>query len=177
MARWLPVLTMLLLCCKSEVRPRPTPNSQGSSSAYETLFVELGRAMSVCDATAVERLCDLDAMRARVAGVSHGAWRADDARLDLHGIGRRLCTQAGDGAAYTYLRTQVVDGKPRPLFRLIKKSDGALNYHSLEMNVGGIVDIYNFHSGQLMSEMFATVFKWVETAKTGDVDGVLAMEL
>ena len=73
---------------------------------------------------------------------------------DTH-FAQQLCEAVRKDGSYTLLRVRVIDGKPRPLFRLL--TDGGLNYHDLvlETNADGeihIVDVHIAISGEFMTQ-------------------------
>ncbi|HLF91971.1 MAG TPA: hypothetical protein VJB14_00790, partial [Planctomycetota bacterium] len=64
-------------------------------------------------------------------------------------LGRKTA-QAAQGGSYRLLRIRTVDGKPRPLFRMI--SEGGLNYQEFLLEDSRIVDVYPYIQGEWMSE-------------------------
>ena len=77
-------------------------------------------------------------------------------------LARQVVGVVSQGGSYDLLRVQEVDGRSRPIFRLVAH-DGSLNYHEmlLHRNSDGslvVEDIYIFLSGETLSNTLRRVF-------------------
>lgn len=152
----LPLLAVASLSCKEKVAPPKV--SPPTVAEAEALAKRLEASISPCKRTEIDSAMDYDKLLARtLRGHRLGDHERDQIRREMtNAIGGMLCTQL-DSSDYTYLRTQMIDGVPRPLLRVVDAS-GAFNYHQLELDKQGgdvrAVDIYFFASGENMSETF-----------------------
>lgn len=152
----LPLLAVASLSCKEKLAPPKV--SPPTAEEAEAFAKRLEASISPCKRTEIDRAIDYDKLLARtLRGHRLGNHEREQLRRELtNAIGGMLCTQL-DTSDYTYLRTQIIDGAPRPLLRVVAP-DGAFNYHQLELDkqAGEVraVDIYFFASGENLSETF-----------------------
>jgi len=138
--------------CRGEppAAPAVTQLTQAEAEAFGRAFVE---HVSRCDSAALEEDIDADAIVARaVADRRVSDKQIADARKGLRGTDR--CANA-TGETYTYLRTQMIGGRPQPMLRSIAGAAG-FNYVRLQLAKRGgrvrAVDEYYFSSGTWTTE-------------------------
>ena len=112
----------------------------------------------------------LDRGNPLVKGFEAGATKKDG-----FGFGPLLAKIVEGGGRYTFLRVRQVDGKPRPLFRLLQES--GLNYHEyvLAGPAGGpyrVTDMYIYLSGEHISDLFRRLCAGSVAAQPGGLEKV-----
>lgn len=142
-------------CKKQNAAPKVLPPTAEEAEAFAKRFATI---VSSCDGPAIEAAFDYKTLVARmVAGTSFSKPQLEQFRREMReAMGTGFCQQLAE-SNYTYLRTQMIDGAPRPLLRVVDAS-GALNYHQLLLDKQGsevrLVDIYFYASGEHVSETF-----------------------
>jgi tetratricopeptide (TPR) repeat protein len=151
---------LALSCKQHENAPPPAPTPPSMQEA-EKFAKEFAGHMVPCSASALDRDVDLDLLITKaIAGRPISSAEASGLRAGLGSFGKMLCAQLGPGTTYQYLRSQMIDGTPHPLFRLLG-TDG-VNYHRLELDKQHEVraaDIYIFMTGEQLSETFGRLFE------------------
>jgi tetratricopeptide (TPR) repeat protein len=158
----LALLVVASVSCKDKTPP-PRKVSPPSMEEAEAFAKKFASSASPCDPAAIDAVFDQDTLvRRAVTGHKFSSRQFEQLRREAKSaIGKSLCQQLEHGS-YTYLRTQLVDGTPRPLFRVVDDS-GGFNYHQLELDKQGAeiraVDLYIYVSGENMSETFGNLAK------------------
>ncbi len=167
MNRALLVLTVLgagvaVSCKQQENTPPPAPApSPPTAQEAETFAKAFASHMVPCTGAALDRDINIDQIVDRaVAGRSISSADVRGFRRGLGSVGTMLCSQITPDTTYTYLRTQTIDGTPRPLFRML--GDDGVNYHSLELDKHGseirAADLYIYLTGEQLSSTFGNLF-------------------
>jgi hypothetical protein len=168
-----PALLALASCKKGVPAPEPMdPVSHDEAKAFATAFAA---AAAPCDVSKVDRLLDGESVvrRALQRSKVRGALRDGIARgLRSRSLGTMICQGMSDDARYVLLKIDDVAGAPHPVFRLL--SDGAVNYHELELGKSRkdhqvrAVDIRVFATGDMLSESLAQMMDQAEAVtRTG----------
>ncbi|HEU0031174.1 MAG TPA: hypothetical protein VFQ53_11115 [Kofleriaceae bacterium] len=153
------VAVLACACKQQENAPPPKPTAPTVQEA-EAFAKDFAKKMAPCDTASVDRAFLPEVMVARaVSGRSISRTQVSQLERELDGkIGTMLCTNM-KADSYTYLRTQMVDGTPRPLFRVL--GDAGVNYHELELDKRGgeikIADLYIYMTGERLSDTFANL--------------------
>jgi tetratricopeptide (TPR) repeat protein len=146
--------------CKAK-QPAARKLTAPTTEEADAFGKEFAKKLSPCESSALDSMMDTELLIARaVAHRSLGRTEVKGLSRGLGSLGDRLCTElAQQGVKAKHLRTQVVDGTPRPLVRLV--FDEGLNYYQLELdkrdNVVRAADIYIFLAGEKLSETFQRV--------------------
>jgi tetratricopeptide (TPR) repeat protein len=150
--------------CKREVEPpKVTPPTTEEADAFAKHFATV---IGSCDESKLEPIVDYDTFGARaVSGYRLSQRELDVVRKELRrALVSTLCDQLA-GSDYKHLRTQTVNGTPRPLFRLVDQ-EAAFNYHVLELGKSGgkvrLVDMYLYTTGE---DMTATLRDLIDRLK------------
>lgn len=159
-------VTCALGACKSSNPParKVAPPTLAEAEAFAKDFAS---KMSPCSATALNDALDFDMVITRaVAGRNIPGGAVKQIKREAPSIGGKFCSQLSE-ASYTYLRTQMIDGAPQPLFRVITGT--AVNYHQLELDKhNGTIraaDIYLYATGERLSDTFGKLFdSMIETS-------------
>jgi tetratricopeptide (TPR) repeat protein len=137
----------------------PPPTGQEARHFAERML----RAVRARDAAAIDALLRLRDLSERL--VSDLEVSPNERRSFLEGVakalkrvsyGQQILQAIGDDGSYKLLRIRTVDGRPRPLFRMIH-SDGRINYHEyvLARHKDGEVateDVFILMTGERISQ-------------------------
>lgn len=170
------VAVIALISCKKENPPAPAPTPPTVQEA-ETFAKQFAGHMSPCNPVEVDRMIDADVLVTRtVANRQISSAQVSQFRREIRGqMGTMLCAQVGKDK-YTYLRTQMIDGTPRPLFRV--HGEVGVNYVQLELDktTGQIrvADLYIYMTGEKMSETFGNL---VDTLLGSSSVGTTALKI
>lgn len=143
--------------CKTK-QPEARAVTPPSAEEAEAFGKELAKHLAPCDTAGIDRLFDIELLIARgVANRRVGDREVRGLARGIGSLGTRLCAELGGQSIQTkYLRTQTVDGAPRPLIRLV--FDAGVNYYQVELdkrdNTVKGVDIYIYLAGEKLSESF-----------------------
>ena len=163
------VLCVGLLACKRtqpEARAVVPPTKQ-EAEAFGREFV---KHIAPCNATEIDARIDRDLLVGRALAKRVVSKREAEAfKRGLGGIGTILCRQLDtqQNVAASYLRSQQIDGAPRPLVRLLQ--DGALNYYELELDKRAgkvlVADLSMYTAGERMSDLLGTMLDLVAESR------------
>jgi len=158
--RSLLVACLFVLSCKQEAPPAPAakPPTPEESDQFGKRFAS---HMVPCKVGELDHDIDVDLLVDRaVAGRAISSADIRGFKRGLGSVGTMLCAQITPDTTYTYLRTQTIDGTPRPLFRML--GDDGVNYHSLELDKQGTevraADLYIYMTGEQLSSTFGGLF-------------------
>ncbi len=151
---------IVLGCKKQNVAPPPPAVRAPTVQEADAFAKVFATHMVPCNNAALDREINSDLIVDRVlAGRSMSPADMAGYRRGVGSVGAKLCAHFTPGATYTYLRTQMIEGTPRPLFRLLM--DGGFNYHSLELDKQGseirVADLYQYVTGERVSSTFGNL--------------------
>lgn len=146
--------------------PAPAIKVMGSPLTGEEVkeFTDrMTQAVTARDAAAIDQLVRMEDLGER--SMSDLGMPAEQRRaflkgmtttLQQAGVGQQIVKSSEGDGSYQLLRVRSVEGRPRPLFRLISQ-DGALNYHEYTLarhNDGKVAaeDIYIYVTGEPLSQ-------------------------
>ena len=152
-----------LVACGDGV-PRPAAVDPVSMREAEELAHKFEAAADPCKVEAIDPLLDGESLMRRAvskADVPPAAKRGFLQGARATEIGQMLCQGFATAKDFHYdlLRVRDVGGQPRPIFRML--SDGAVNYHELELGKSRkdhrvrVLDVLIYTSGEALSDTFA----------------------
>lgn len=148
---WWVLVLVLGVGCKPEQPPAPkvTPPTVAEAEAFAKVLVW---HLSPCNPVALDEHVDFGLLVARaVAGRKYSAPQVAQFRKEFNG--QQMCRDLKD-AKFVYLRTQMIDGVPRPLLRGL--SSAGVNYMQLEIDMRNgrmrLADMYLATAGERFSD-------------------------
>lgn len=173
-------LVAVLAGCK-EKQPAARKVTPPTTEEAEAIGKEFAKHLAPCDAGELDRMIDMELILARA--VAGRAMRQSDVKgisRGFGGIGARFCMELTDPELTArYLRTQVIDGSPQPLIRIV--FGVGVNYYQLELdkrnNAIRVADIYLYLAGEKMSETLGSALEMLmETPSSSAVTKVSEMK-
>ncbi|MEO8706899.1 MAG: tetratricopeptide repeat protein [Kofleriaceae bacterium] len=157
------VAVLAIAACKREAPPARALTSPTLAEA-EAFAKDFVTVMVPCNAAKLQGLIDTEILATRVlAGHDLSKAEADGFHAGFRTtVGTQFCGGFGAGnPTYRYLRTQMIEGVPRPLFRVT--GDTGFNYHQLELDKDTgkikIADIYVYAIGEPLSQVLSATVK------------------
>lgn len=153
---WVLVLISMLACSRERpAAPAVTPPTQEEAEAFGKAFA---KHLTPCNPAALDEHIDFGLVIARaVAGREVSGLQVAQFRKEFDG--KQMC-ESLKGITYSYLRTQVIDGTPRPLLRGL--ADAGYNYTRLELDKRSgrvrVADLYYASTGERASDSLRNVF-------------------
>ncbi len=163
------IAMMVAACAGDAALPRPVPAAVVATTAAVTMAEaeafakEFAASMTTCDPARFTSHLDFDPMLDRMVANAKQPARAGEIEKLRAQLARSMATSQcasldAQKASYTYLRTRMRDGIPRPLFRIA--GENGLDYHELVLDKRPtgikITDIELHGVGDRMSELLRT---------------------
>jgi hypothetical protein len=161
-------------CTKDRQKPPPPPVPPTLAEA-DAFAKEFAKMMVPCERIKLQAVLDSEQLVARaLAGRDFPSAELEGFKKGFRSsAGNKICDGIVGKTTYTYLRTPMVDGTPRPLFRML--GDNGLNYHQLELDKRTgtikIADIYIYALGEPLSH---TLGEATQMMLDSDGDSALA---
>jgi hypothetical protein len=165
------VVVAFAVGCSKKTSGPPTI-TQPTKEQATAFAVEIAKTLDPCDNTAFAALYDLDKFtQASIAGLPLPAADRRQARIESNDA-IKPCFEIGPyaGTPLTFLRVHMVDGAPRPLFRMLYPG-GGVNYVEFVLHLDGdkvrIADTYSYVAGNLVSESLRSLYAHVKDPSVG----------